>query len=88
MILVIIDQFTKIVHYKPVKITINAFGLIKVIINKIIWHYNLFNLIISNCKLVFSLKSWLLLYYFLNIKQKLFIVFYSELTVKLKNKIV
>ena len=36
LILVIIDRLTKMVHYKPVKITINALGLAKVIINMVV----------------------------------------------------
>ena len=32
-IFVIIDQLTKIIHYKPVKVTIDAPGLAEVIIN-------------------------------------------------------
>ena len=36
------------------------------------------NLIINNQKLLIILKFWLLLYYFLGIKQKLSTVFYSQ----------
>ena len=35
-ILVIIDRFIKIVHYKPVIVTINALGLSKVIFNMVV----------------------------------------------------
>ena len=41
-ILVIVDRLTKIVYYKLVKITINALGLGKVIINIVVHHYGLF----------------------------------------------
>ena len=39
LILVIVDQLTKMVYYKPVKVTINAPGLVKVIINVIVRHH-------------------------------------------------
>ena len=35
-ILVIVDWFIKIVHYKPIKIIINILGLAEVIINVIV----------------------------------------------------
>ncbi len=38
-ILVIVDQLTKIVHYKPIKVTIDTPGLAKVIINMIEHHH-------------------------------------------------
>ncbi len=38
-ILVIVDQLTKMVHYEPVKVTINALGLAKVIINMVVRHH-------------------------------------------------
>ena len=38
-IFIIIDQLIKIVYYILVKVTINALGLAKVIINVIICHY-------------------------------------------------
>ena len=74
-ILVIVDQLVKIIYYKPVKITINASKQAKVIINLIIWHYNLLNLIVTNKSLLFTSKFWLLLYYFFGIKWQLFTIF-------------
>ena len=56
------------IYYKPIKVIINIPKLVEVIFNKVIWHHSLFNLIISNKNLLFILKSWLLLYYFFNIK--------------------
>ena len=35
-ILVIVDRLTKMVHYKPVKVTIDAPGLVKVIIDVVV----------------------------------------------------
>ena len=37
-ILVIVDRLTKIVHYKPVKVTINAPRLVEVILDIIVQH--------------------------------------------------
>ena len=51
-----INWFIKIVHYKPLKFTINAPGLDKVIFDVIIWHYGLFDSIISNRDLLFTFK--------------------------------
>lgn len=47
-ILVIIDQFIKMVYYKLVKIIINASKLVKIFLNIIIWHYGLLDIIITN----------------------------------------
>ena len=38
LILVIVNRLTKMVHYKPVKSTINAPGLAKIIIDVVIRH--------------------------------------------------
>ena len=35
-ILVIIDRFTKMMHYEPVKITIDTLGLAEVILNVVV----------------------------------------------------
>lgn len=47
-ILVIVDQLIKLIYYKLIKIRINELGLTKVIIDIIIRHYSLFNVIIIN----------------------------------------
>ncbi len=39
LILVIVDRFMKMVHYEPVKVTIDAPGLAKVIINMVVRHH-------------------------------------------------
>ena len=36
LILVIVDQLTKMVHYEPVKVTINAPGLAEVILDMVV----------------------------------------------------
>lgn len=53
-------------------------GTAKVIINIVTLHYNLSNLIISNSNLVFILKLWLLLCYFLKMKKMLLLAFYLQ----------
>ena len=40
-ILVIVNKLTKMVHYKPVKITINILGLAKIIIDIMVRHHSL-----------------------------------------------
>ncbi len=38
-ILVIVDRLTKMVHYKPVKVTINVPGLAEVIMDVVVRHH-------------------------------------------------
>ena len=47
-ILVIIDRLIKIMYYKPMKVTIDAPGFAEVIIDFVVWHYSLFNSIITD----------------------------------------
>ena len=77
-IFVIVDRLTKMVHYKPVKVTINALGLAKVIINVVVKNLGLPNLIVTHQGLLFTSKIWLLPCYFLDIKWKLLIAFHSQ----------
>ena len=48
LILVIIDQLIKMVHYESVKVTINVPGFAKIIINIVVKYYSLLDLIITN----------------------------------------
>ena len=48
LILVIIDQFMKIVHYKLIKVTIDVPGLAKVIIDMVMHHHRAPKLIVIN----------------------------------------
>ena len=57
-ILVIVDQLTKMVHYKLVKVTINAPGLAEVIINVVVRHHGLLDSIISDREAIFTSKFW------------------------------
>ena len=78
LILVIIDQLTKMVYYKPIKVIINVPSLAEVIINVIVHYYGVLELIVTDWDLLFTLKFWFLLCYFLGIKKKLFTAFYSQ----------
>ena len=66
------------VHYKPVKVNIDALSLAEVILDMIVQYHGLPNSIVIDWGLVFISKFWSLLYYFLGIKQRLSIAFYPE----------
>ena len=67
------------VHYELIKVTIDALGLAKMIINMIVRHHGVSKSIVINQGLLFISKFWSLLYYFLEIKKKLFIAFYLQI---------
>ena len=77
-ILVIVNQLTKIIYYEPVKVTINALGLAKIIINVVMRHHGLLDSIVIDRRSFFISKFWSLLCYFLSIKQRLSIAFYLQ----------
>ena len=77
-ILVIVDRLTKMVHYEPVKVTINAPGLAEVIIIVVVRYHGLPNSIISDRGAIFTSKFWSLLCYFLGIKQRLSTTFHPQ----------
>ena len=66
------------VHYELVKVIIDAPGLAEIIINVVVRHYSLLDLIVTNQGLLFISKFWLLLYYFLGIKRKLSTTFHLQ----------
>ena len=78
-IFVIINWLIKIVYYKPVKVIINALGFAKVIIKMVVKYHGFLDSIVTNRKLLFTSKFWLLLCYFLNIKQRLSTAFYLQI---------
>ena len=45
---IIVFYLTKIVYYKPVKITIDILGLVKVIINVVVHNYDIFESILMD----------------------------------------
>ena len=75
-ILVIIDQLTKMVYYKPVKVTIDAPGQTEVIIDVVVHHHEVLKSIVIDRGLLFTSKFWSLLCYFLGIKKKLSTAFH------------
>ncbi len=77
-ILVIVNRLTKIVHYKPIKATIDALGLAEVIIEVVVRHYGLPDSIVSNWGSLFTSKFWSSLCYFLGIKQRLSTAFHPQ----------
>ena len=78
-IFVIVDWLTKTVYYKPVEVIIDTLNLAKIIINIVMRHYGLLDLIVTNQRLLFISKFWLLLCYLLGIKQKFSIAFYPQI---------
>ena len=77
-ILVIVDRLTKMVHYKPVKVTINAPGLAEVIIDVIVQHHGLPDSIVTDRGSFFNSKFWSLLCYFFGVKWRLSTAFYPQ----------
>ena len=77
-ILVIVDRLTKMVHYEPVKVTIDAPGLAEVIIDVVVRHHGLPDSIVTNRGSFFTSKFWLSLCYFLGIKRRLSTTFHSQ----------
>lgn len=53
---VIVKQFQKMIYYKPVKVTINTSGLVKVIIKTKMRHHGLFGSIVIDRGWVFNSK--------------------------------
>ncbi len=78
-ILVIVDRLTKIIHYEPVKVTINAPGLAKVIIIVVVRHQGVPESVVTDRDLLFISKFCSLLCYFLDIKRKLSTAFHSQI---------
>lgn len=78
LILIIDNHLTKIINYKPIKVTINISRLTKVIIDIIMQYPSLSNSIICDCGAIFIIKFWSLLYYFFNIKKQLSTIFHPQ----------
>ena len=77
-ILVIVDRLIKMVHYKPVKITINIPGFVEMIIDVVVRHHSLPDSIVINRGSFFTLNFWSLLCYFFGIKWRFFTTFYLQ----------
>ena len=74
------------VHYKPVKLIIDAPGLAEVIIDVVVRHHGLPDLNVTNRGLLFILKFWSLLCYFLGIKQRLSTAFHLQTEGQIKRQ--
>ena len=83
-ILVIVDRFTKMIHYEPVKITLDAPGLAEVIIDVVVRHHGLPDSIVTDRGSLFTSKFWSSLCYFLGIKRRLFIAFQPQTDIQSK----
>lgn len=79
LILVIVDYLTKIVHNKPVKVTIDALEITEVIIDMVVWYHGLSDFIINDCKATFTSKFWSSLYYLLGITRQFSTVFHPQI---------
>lgn len=64
--------------YKPVNTIIDIADLAEVIINTIVRYRGLTESMISDRRSLFTSKFWSLIYYFFDIKQKLFTIFYPQ----------
>ena len=77
-ILLIVDRLTKMVHYEPVEITINAPAFAVVIINVVVCHHDLPDSIVTDRGSLFIWKFWSLPNYFFGIKRRLSTAFYLQ----------
>ncbi len=66
------------IHYKPVKVTIDAPGLAEMIIDVVVHHHGVSESIVMDRGLLFISKFWFLLCYFLDIKKKLSTAFHPQ----------
>ena len=66
------------VHYEPIKITIDAPSLAEVIIDVVVRHHGLLDSIVTDKGSLFTPKFWSSLYYFLGIKRRLSTAFHLQ----------
>ncbi len=66
------------VHYEPVKVTIDVPGLVEVIIDVVLRHQGVPESIVMDRGSLLISKFWSSLCYFLDIKRKLFTAFYPQ----------
>ncbi len=67
------------VYYELVKVSINAPGLAKVIIDMVVHHHGVLESIVTDRGLLFTSKLWSLLCYFLDIKKKQSTAFHPQI---------
>ena len=85
-ILVIVDRLTKMVYYKPVKVTIDTPGLAEVIIDIVVKHHGLPDSIVTDRGSFFTSKFWSSLCYFLGIKWRLSTAFHPQTDNQIKRQ--
>ena len=86
LILVIVDQLTKMIYYELMQMTITAPVLAEVILNIVVQYHDLPNSIVSDCNSVFTSKFLSLFCYFLSIKWRLSTAFYLQTNGQTKRK--
>ena len=86
LILVVVNQLTKMVYYEPLKVTIDASELAKVIIDVVVRHHGLPDSIVTDKSSLFISKFWSLLCYFLEVKRRLSIAFYPQTDGQIKRQ--
>ena len=74
------------VHYEPFKVIIDAPGLAKIILDVVVWHHGLPDLIMSDRNSLLILKFWLSLCYFFEIKWRLSITFHPQIDGQIKRE--
>lgn len=73
-------------HYKVIKITIDALGLAEIILDVVVNYHNLLYSIFSNRGSLFNSKFWSSLLYFLGINRRLFTSFYPPIDGQIKQQ--
>ncbi len=69
----------KMVYYEPVKVTIDRLGLAEGIINMVVHYHGVLESIVTDQGLLFTLKFYSLLCYFLEIKKNLSTAFHTHI---------
>ena len=74
------------VHYEPVRVTIDALGLAEVILDVVVWHHSLSDSIVTDKGSFFTSKFQSSLCYFFGIKRKLLITFHPQIDSQTKRQ--
>ena len=86
LLLVIVDQLSKIVHKKLVKVKIDVLSQVEMIINVVVHHHGVLKSIVMDQSSLFISKFWSLLSYFLGIKKKLSTIFHPQIDGQIKRQ--
>ena len=77
-ILIIVDRFTKMIHYVSVFKTVSAENLVEILIREVVRLHDLSDSIITNRDFVFTAKYYFFFCYALKIKAKFSTIFHSQ----------